>query len=317
MTNAKLNALIRARLYREYPDVAAALLKAWEIIRDQLSPGTVQRLVSEGGAELVIRELLSDEILDQALARVRQQLVLKTEQGFKYAVADLPKKGQIGGKLAVQFNVLNEKHVEAVRQMVSRVFDVLKPEVRDVVREHIGNGLRIGANPRETARHLRELIGLSPSQAQYVRNFADALRSGDLARVRGYGLLDKRFSLENLTPEKIDRIVDAYRKAWIASHANTVSRSATMQAMRVGNRLTWIDAMDRGVVPRGRVMKRWLHLDNQPDPRPHHVAMQGEVVHIESPYSNGDMHAGDGDPWNCHCQDVIFVASENSMGTAA
>jgi hypothetical protein len=59
-----------------------------------------------------------------------------------------------------------------------------------------------------------------------------------------------------------------------------------------------------GVVPDGHeVIKTWVHLAGQENPRPHHERMDGETVPMDQPYSNGDMYAGEGDPWGCHCTD--------------
>jgi len=297
----------RRRLLQESPGMARALLDAWRTVERNIDIAELARLIESAGIDRIISTVLPDSVLDVAFAGVRNQLQLTVDRAVTWSARDMPKRAT-GGTGGIAFNVLNPRHIDAIRELDTRVMRTLRADIRDVVREVIESGIRIGAGPRETARHIRELVGLAPNQARAVQNFRAALESGDVAKAAGYRLRDTRFALRDLTPARVNKMVAAYERRFIAFHAEAVSRTATLESLRVGNQLSWQDSIAKGFVPEGRVMKRWLHLAGQANPRPHHIAMDGETVPLNQPYSNGDMHAGEGDAWNCHCQDVIFIA---------
>lgn len=306
MTPAERNFWMRAqrRVAGLSPEVAAAILRAFAIIRDSLTDAELERIVRSGNVDQLFRTALTEAVLDRAFIPLRQRLRAGVETNFKYFARDLPKGGMVDGQIAVAFDVLNPRVVQAIRDLDTRVIDRLRTDVRDVVRAHVENGLRGGVNPRETARSLRTVIGLAPNQEEAVRNYRRALEGGDGARSPfAYQLRDRRFDATvkagKLTPEKIDRMVGAYRKRFIAWNAETNARTASLDAMKAGQRLSWESAVDRGIVDRGRLTKRWVGVKDERE-RPEHLAMEGETVPFDARFSNGEMVPGDS-TWNCRC----------------
>jgi hypothetical protein len=122
------------------PEMNAALLRAFAIIRDSFSEIEIARIVATGNVEEVIRVALSEAILDRAFIPVRQRIRQTTERGFKYATADLPKKGKIDGVVAVTFDHLSPNVVDAIRSLESDAINTLKGEVKEVTRAFLENG---------------------------------------------------------------------------------------------------------------------------------------------------------------------------------
>jgi hypothetical protein len=90
----------------------------------------------------------------------------------------------------------------------------------------------------------------------------------------------------------------------VAFNAETNTRTLSLEAQKVGSALTWQDAIDRGVVDPSRLMKRWSGVMDSRE-RPEHVAMEGEVVRFDEPYSNGEDIPGIS-TWNCRCVSIMF-----------
>lgn len=298
--------------------MATAILRAWENVAASFSEAELARLLGSASIDRVVSELLSDDVLARALSGVRTQLRLQTDRGVSWAANDLPKRGRtVTGELAVQFNVLNPAHIEAVRALDTKVMRVLRGDVREGFRAFLENGIRDGIGPRQLASQIKDWIGLSPNQIDAVQNFRGLLEIGDVEaltrklRDRRYDRTLRRIFADGgtLTAQQIDDMTAGYLKKMVAFNASTLARTATTDTLKVGDRLAWQEAIDSGFVPADRVMKRWLHLDGQKDPRPEHADMQGETVPFNQPYSNGDMYAGESDPWNCHCRDMIYVGT--------
>ncbi|MBA3657165.1 MAG: hypothetical protein H0W69_07425 [Gemmatimonadaceae bacterium] len=75
-----------------------------------------------------------------------------------------------------------------------------------------------------------------------------------------------------LTEAQIETMTAGYKRKFIAFNSNVNTKQMTIDAYRVGQRLSWDDAKKQGVIPDGyRLMKTWIHLDPQPHPLVHLV----------------------------------------------
>jgi hypothetical protein len=305
------------RIARLSPAVAIALARALRAIAASLDEPELARLIAIGAIDRVITLALADATFDRAFLPFRVALRRAVETGFRWNTPYLPRGGKIDGTVAVVFDQLNQRVIEALRTLETRVVSGLKDSIRETVRQSIARGLEQGLAPRTIARGLRDVIGLSPTQESAVANYRRLLEAGDREALTRL-LRDRRFdrTLEKalgkngtgLTAERIDRMVEAYRRKSVAMNADTIVTTATKDAYKIAQRESWSAAIDAGIVPSGRLQKTWRHLAGQLHPRPHHEAMDGETVPFDQPYSNGDTYAGESDPWNCHCLDLVTVA---------
>ncbi len=308
--------LARQRIARLQPEIIAALLAAIRRVAAVLNEAELARFITSGAVEHIVTVLLADRVMQTATQPLRFALRDAIAKSFRWNVPYLPKGGKINGTVAVAFDQLNPRVAAAVRSLETRVVQQFSEDVRTTVRETIARGLEAKQAPAAIARELRSVIGLAPKDARAVANFRAMLESGDRAALSRI-LRDRRFDAtlekalgadgKGLSAAQVDKMTDAYRRSVIANNAEVVTRAATHDAYKIANRQSWLSAIDRGIAD--NVTKSWWHLDAQPNPRPHHAAMQGETVPIERNYSNGDSYAGEGDPWNCHCLDIYGVAA--------
>lgn len=291
------------------PEIAAAVLRAFAILRDSLTEAQLTRLIESGDIDRLFREALSNDVMDRAVLPLRQRIRQGLEKNVLYFARDLPKAGKVDGVLTVAFDWLNPRVVDAVRGLETKVVTTLQADVRETVRAYVENGLRDGVNPRTVARSLRSVIGLAPNQETAVRNFEAALRSGT-RKALTYQLRDRRFDgtvkKGALSEAQITTQVAAYRKRMVAFNANTNARTAALDAMKLGQRLSWQDAIDKGIVEADRLMKEWITvLDGRE--RPEHNAQNGDTVPFNEPFSNGEITPGES-TYNCRCVARVFQA---------
>lgn len=311
MTPAERSLWIRAqrRVAGMEPEIAAAILRAFAIIRDALSEAELTRLIDSGDFESIITRVLSDTVLDRAFIPVRDRIRRGTADSFRYFVNDLPKGGKVNGQLAISFDYLNPNVIDAIRTIETKALTTLKQDIRDTVRAYVENGIRAGVNPRTTARQIRTVVGLAPNQMQEVANYRAELEAGRSGS--RYTLRDKRYDSVakrgDLTPQKIDKMVETYRKRRVALNAETNARTASLDAMKAGQKLSWDDAIAKGIVDPDKLMKRWMGVLDTRE-RPEHVAMEGETVPYNALFSNGEMICGDS-TWNCRCIPKYFATA--------
>lgn len=305
---------LQGRAAQLRPRLARALIRGFERLEQEFGPGVIHQLARSPSLEVAVAGILDEPTLDRALGQVRAELQAGLRQAARQGAYELPARARLG----VSFNVLNPRAVDAARHLDTTVIQTLKAGVRQTVREHVAAGVAAGLPPSTIARELRDVIGLAPNQAAAVRSFRDALEVGE-RRALTRGLRDRRFDATlrralapggpGLSGAQVDRMTDAYRRRFIAWNANTNARTAAGDAVKLGRSMAWQDAAAAGFIPEDRLMRRWATvLDGRE--RPEHHDMNGELVPAGDPYSNGDSYAGEGDPFNCRCMDVFFVARE-------
>lgn len=288
------------------PELQAELLHAFRIIREALTDAELEELITSGQIDAI----LDDALLDRSLLDFRAKVIETVQRGFRATIPELPRAGKVDGELAIGFDQLNPKVIDAIRELDSRVINTIKEDVREVVRAQVENGLRDGDAHRTIARRIRPLVGLAPNQAEAVRNYERALRGENPnAGPTDYKLRDRRYDKLEMTPERIDKAVTAYRRKMEAHHANTVSRNASVDSLKLGQRLTWDDAIERQIVARDQLERTWIAVAGPGGDgrnRPEHLAMHGETVPFDASYSNGDTVPGESD-FGCRCTERITV----------
>lgn len=211
-----------------------------------------------------------------------------------------------------RFNAINA--MPALQSVIAENVARMTEETRQMARELIISGV----GQRETARRIRESIGLSVPQAGYVENMRRRLESNDPAELRailkGQTLRDKRFDATikkairtggAIPPAQIQKMTDAYTRKLRRKRAEDVARA---EAQQYAETAKFEAAKQAG----GVVTKEWRHSRIWLRARPDHVMMNGvKVVGLETPFVMPDgvamQHAHDpvgGAKHNasCRCQ---------------
>lgn len=277
------------------PDLARELLDAYRVIRESLSDAELARLITSGQFD----QIVDDALLDRAFGPLRQKIVAAVESGFKSNAPNLPKAGKVDGRLAVMFDTLNPRVIGAVRELDSRVINTLREDVRDTVRAYVENGLRDGKAPKAIAREIRSVIGLTPNQLE----MSDEYRVKLSLRTR-----------KPLTEAQIDTKVAAYERRALAHSANTNARTAALDSLKLGQQLSWDDAIAKGILNPTMLWKRWVTVGDD-RVRDSHQAMNGEEVPYGNTYSNGDEIPGESD-FNCRCISRVFIKPQATAKAA-
>lgn len=296
------------------PEMRADLLRAFRLIGNSLNEREVSRLLHARDIENAIRTAFADKLLDPPFLSVRDRIRTDVSEGARRATVVVPGLTEAERTLAATFNVLNPRVITAVRTLESRVLDSLKSDIRETARAFIENALRDGTAPGTVARQLRDVVGLAPNQEEAIRNFRRLLESNDREALTR-ALRDRRFdptvkramaSGEGLSVKQVDSMVNAYSQRMIAFNAETQARTATLDSLKLGQRLSWGDAVDKGIVDPDRLMKRWVGVKDSRE-RQEHLDMEGEVVPYDAPFSNGELVPGES-TYNCRCVALYFQA---------
>lgn len=317
------------------PETARRYLEAYRLIRGLLTERELVAAINSGSVELLVAQLASDEVLDPAVAKLRvrlDQVIIDTARKEANALPSMFQRPV--------WDILNPRIITAARSFDGLAIQTLLEEVRGTILQEVLTGLEQGKNPRTIARRVRGSVGLAPKQAEWVENFRRELAEGDpkaLHRVLLKGEIRQpdgtriirsgHASGEGLTKAQVRRIeamirsgktipaaqreamVEAYRKRLMALNVEAHTKTQMLQAQKQGQRLSWEDAIERGVVPRSALRRTWIATGGKAGDgrtRPEHRALHGTTVGFDDEYPNGQMIPGD-DEYNCRCVERIFV----------
>lgn len=291
----------------------------------------VEWLRKQNGLAEIEQRLATGHIDDLILEVEAAALRFAAEATEAYAVAGRRVARWLDVKIddaLVRFDVTNYRAVARADANQLELVTGFTQEQRLITRNVLAAGVRRGANPRELARSLRDSIGLTQTQDQYVRNYRRALESGDWSNAMRRELRDKRSDrlLERLKREgdplsskQINKMVEDYRKRYIAHRAENIARTEALRAAHFGHDDAIAQALGRGELLASQLEEEWHSRRAGPRARDQHRAMNGKRVAFGDDFvlPDGTRMRGPGDPRggarhtaNCGCaKSTAFAAA--------
>jgi hypothetical protein len=179
----------------------------------------------------------------------------------------------------------------------------------------VADGNAAGVNPRDIARGLRDVVGLGDSQAVWVSNLRRELEAGRFGVALDRKLLTgpirqtvaaRARSGKALSPSEVDRIVAGYADKWRAWHAETISRTTSLDLLRHGSLAKAKAAVARGEYGNEPVTKRWVtRIDGRQ--RDSHELLNGKVLPLDGVWWDDGVPRQTAGGYNCRCAVVFRV----------
>lgn len=249
------------------PRVARAILAAIDALKARLTDADIEELIATRNVDALIAEI------DRAAIRFafRDSVTAAADQtplGFTGTAGNLI--GSWPQLIRIRFDVLAPYAVAALQDFESRAIAVIEQDMRAGVLAALEGSLSRGANPRVMAREVRDILGLPDNLVRAIERYRQELMSGDASTMRGIldrALRDQRFdrtvinAIENQTaidPAKIETMVARMRARAIAFNAETIARTGSMDALNLGNRLAWRQAIADGKVSITELRRYWI-----------------------------------------------------------
>ncbi len=298
--DAKLRRLLGPDYYR-----------AIATLRSDLDLSTLEDALKTGRADLVADDVLDDPALMAAFKTAMQEAIVAAGTW-----AATSRAGVLPATIRIHFDGYNPDAVAYIQRDGARLVQQVSDDVRGLVRAAAKRGLERGVNPVETARTIRDSLGLTAHQWTAVDNYRTALTTLDrtaLARE----LRDRRFDpsvlraiehRQHLTPEKVDRLVERYTERYLAYRAETVMRTESIRALYQGQRLAWLQAFREGKAERSEA-RRYVAVT--PGDRTCEFCIataeaNEDGVGFDEPFDTPDGPA-DGPPFHPDCRCYVFV----------
>jgi hypothetical protein len=206
-------------------------------------------------------------------------------QSGQRAAEWLDDQPQVAERL-IRFDQTSERAIRAAQRNELEWVSGISQDTRETVRAVMVDGAKRGANPREMARDIRDSIGLTPNQHEYVANYRRALEQGDWSRALGYELRDGRSDRTmarlardggQMPPEQVDKLVETYRQNQVNWRAENIARTESQRQVHRGIEESFAQAIERGDIEADQLVREWIAGPRTRHARPQHQAMNGQT----------------------------------------
>lgn len=254
------------------------------------------------------------------------------------------------GAVGVRFNMADPAAAAWIRDQSSFRITAITDDLRDAVASAISEGFAEGRGPRDIARDIvgrsarggrRQggIIGLDGPRAERYGKITRGMETPEGVRSlivkHRDGSIGMRYKVNPATASRIKRAyargeaVPAADRAISARQLNnmllkergdTIARTETLQGVEAARSEAWKQGLRRLNAGPDEVEKIWQHGGGPKDPRPHHVAMNGQSViglDAEFEFDNGARMRFPGDPRapasetvNCSCGVIYRLSVE-------
>lgn len=158
---------------------------------------------------------------------------------------------------------------------------------RQAAEETLRRAFVEGGHPYETARILRDGLGLNGQQLAALDRFEAGARAS------------------GLSGESLARAVSRQEQRYLRQRAETIARTETLRAARQGQSETWNAAADEGILERDRTFREWVASSDACEIC---QELHGETVPFDQAFSNGSMEADA--HVNCRCSAVLVFTPD-------
>lgn len=293
------------------------------------------RVVSDSVSLTAIADQIRAGNYAQAVALFNDALV---QAGFVTFASTLTAAMMAGGnygqtiaqanRVVFGFNIAESNTARFLENYLAERIKQISFEMRQTVSSVIYREVSAGTNPIDTARKIREGLGLTASQERTVQNYRRYLEEGD-SRALELRLRDKRFDPtvarlirdgKALKPQDIDKIVNRYRQRFIKRRSENIARTESMTMINAGNQKYWEQIVKAGALEERQIRRDWKH-SHDSKVRSAHLgipALNKDGRGLTEPFRSalglirypGDPQASAGNRINCRCYVFIRIISD-------
>jgi len=290
--------------------IRRALLDALERVRDRETAAQLRLLVSERRVNSIL-ELLDVGKGDDFVA-FRAAISETVSDGAKLAVrAQRPVKGPDGRKIEFVFDSQNPRLATYAQQISGTRIREIGNDVREVIRTIVAQDTVNGINPRDTARRIKDSIGLTARQEAAVMNYRRALETMDPAALERE-LRDKRSDgavrraiadQKRLSQKQIDGMVDRYRQKYLAYRSRTIARTEATRSLNGANHELFQSYIDEGKIAKEQVRRFWTPTLDE----------RTRMGHLEIPQLPGNENGvGQDEPFQSRFGPIMYPGDPNA-----
>lgn len=186
---------------------------------------------------------------------------------------------------AVGWDITYPNSLDWIKKFSAARVKYVSSNSREAIRGLILDSYENQVTPQQTAKLIRNHIGLDPRRSQALINYRQGLADGGI-----------------YSPQQIDKMVGQYAKRLLKDRAETIARTETISAANAGFYHDTLQAADRGIIDREKYELAWLaSVEKRTCDRC--LAINGETCPIGGTFPWGDI----GPPLHPRCRCSIVL----------
>lgn len=223
------------------PKVRDAFLRAVGRVRGTPKEAALRAALESGSVEQVMLVLNIQASMETALQAEMIPVIedLFIAVGRAAPEATIPSQLR-SGSLGYRFDISNPNTLVYLRQHGAKMVTGITDETRLAIRGVVTDAFRFGGHPREQARTIRTMIGLTQRSTKAVANYEAALKE------------------EARPADQVERMVERYRQRQLKIRATNIARTETLSASNAAQLTAWNGAADKGLLNRATLRIQWL-----------------------------------------------------------
>jgi hypothetical protein len=235
-------------------------------------------------------------------------------------------------KLNFRFDATHDAIVRSARRNAYDLITRITSQTRDAVRNAISHAVDESMNPRQAARSIRGVIGLTVRDEQALTNYRRGLRERDFSAAlsrnlgpRLEGQSERVMSQDGrIGASTLDDLTEKYRDRLVRARAETIARTEGMRAVNTGVRAAWEQAFSDNPSLDPKLARRyWIATDDERTRESHREIpdLNADGVGLDEPFRLPDggtiMFPHDPDApasetINCRC--TVYVRYDERPG---
>lgn len=298
--------------------ISRAFLESISKVQEVVTLKDLEWALKNGYVDTV-NKLVADAVAKTGFAAVAAASTNALVDGGKLAAQKL--SGQLPSSIDVYFDAVNPKVAGWQKTNTANLVREITAETKEVIRNVIIQGVADGRNPRDTARDIKQSIGLTVRQEKAVANYRKMLETGNqealtrALRDKRYDAATKRAAESPLPKAQIDKMVERYRERYLKYRAVTIGRTESIRAIQAGQQQLWQQAVDDGKFAEDEVRRSWIYTHDGKVREAHRdiPRLNPRGVGLNEPFKSsygpiffpGDPQAPAANTINCRC--TVFV----------
>ncbi len=277
MKAARTHALI-ALADKMEPRMRNAFLRAVDQMKGNIDIRELRRAISNNDRLLAYQSVLAKK-WPSVLALTATVPV--TTYGLAGQIAS-KELGRIG--IQISFNIKSLEAINWARTKSSKLIANISSETRKGVQSVIGSAFDLGIPPKNAARIIRNMLGLTENQSIAALRYRDKLSNQDRPA------------------DQVERMAARYESKLLSYRSKTIARTEIIAAAHEGQKEAWQQAVDEGLLDPAETNREWI---TTPDDRlcPICEPMNGQIVGLDEAFLNGEGEDVEEPPVhpNCRC----------------
>ena len=284
MKAARTHALISLADKME-PRMRNAFLKAVDEMKGNIDMGMLTQAVANNDRLLAYTSVFEKK-WPSVLASTAQ-VPVKT-----YGMAgDLASKGLGRIGINTNFNLKSPEAINWARTNSSSLITNISSETRKGVQSVIGSAFDLGIPPKDAAKVIRNMVGLTEKQSIAASRYRD------------------KISNQDRPTDQVERMAARYESKLLRYRGETIARTEIITSAHQGQKEAWQQAVDEGLLDPSETNREWITTD---DDRlcPICEPMNGQIVGLDEAFLDGDGEDVEEPPVHPNCRCTVGISFE-------